>query len=151
MLVNVPPPMPVMWTMVTVITQPGELQAARRQQPADQPAEQRPQPASGKDSWRRYALLDDWRGKMAAPEEPELSQAQTEKLLQFQVDNLTSTLTRVRLKPHVSIRYCCCWITANRRNSACLNAFCTFNSDNVSRQLESKLTLAEVANVSSAS
>ncbi|MED6266625.1 FAS-associated factor 2 [Characodon lateralis] len=28
--------------------------------------------------------LDDWRGKMAAPEEPELSQAQTEKLLQFQ-------------------------------------------------------------------
>ena len=31
------------------------------------------------------ASLSDWRGKMAAPEEQELSQAQTEKLLQFQV------------------------------------------------------------------
>lgn len=50
---------------------------------------------------RSYALLDDWRGKMAAPEEPELSQAQTEKLLQFQVDSLNSTLTHVCFKPHV--------------------------------------------------
>lgn len=30
-------------------------------------------------------FVGDWRGKMAAPEEQELSQAQTEKLLQFQV------------------------------------------------------------------
>lgn len=42
---------------------------------------------------------------MAAPEEPELSQAQTEKLLQFQVDSLSSTLRRVPLKPHIVIRY----------------------------------------------
>lgn len=39
-------------------------------------------------------------GKMAAPEEPELSQAQTEKLLQFQVDTSNSPLTRVRVMPH---------------------------------------------------
>lgn len=34
-----------------------------------------------------------WRGKMAAPEEQELSQAQTEKLLQFQVVSLSSGLS----------------------------------------------------------
>lgn len=47
--------------------------------------QQRPSapPASGRDGY--YAVVDDWRGKMAAPEDPELSQAQTEKLLQFQV------------------------------------------------------------------
>lgn len=35
---------------------------------------------------RHHVVFEgDWRGKMAAPEEQELSQAQTEKLLQFQV------------------------------------------------------------------
>lgn len=35
---------------------------------------------------RHHVVLEgDWRSKMAAPEEQELSQAQTEKLLQFQV------------------------------------------------------------------
>lgn len=70
----------------------GDFQGAGRQQRSQTvPA----QSAPGKDSWRCYALLDDWRGKMAAPEEPELSQAQTEKLLQFQVDSLNCTLTHV--------------------------------------------------------
>lgn len=56
-------------------------------------------PAPGEDG--DYAVVDDWWGKMAAPEEPELSQAQTEKLLQFQVDNPSFKRMPVRLKPNV--------------------------------------------------
>lgn len=80
----------------------GYILSARRQCAAEVVTTK---PASGKDSLRCYALLDDWRGKMAAPEEPELSQAQTEKLLQFQVDSLSSTLTHLCLRPHLPIRY----------------------------------------------
>lgn len=113
----------------------------------------RTQPASGKDGWRCYASLDDWRGKMAAPEEPELSQAQTEKLLQFQVDSLNSTITFVRLI-HMLIHKCWCRLTVNRGNRPCLDAFCTGNltlpasPPSVSRQLEPQLTLAKLADIS---
>lgn len=49
--------------------------------------------------------------KMAAPEEPELSQAQTEKLLQFQVDSVNCTLgnclfgTRTSKVPPLTTRF----------------------------------------------
>lgn len=92
------------------------LRTGRRQQPEQRASAA---PASGKDGY--YAVVDDWRGKMAAPEEPELSQAQTEKLLQFQVDTPSFNRTPVHLKPHVSVVYL-------RRGLAQTGSICCFKN-----------------------
>lgn len=69
---------------------------------------------------------------MAAPEEPELSQAQTEKLLQFQVDSANRALDTTLLGTCASYVPPSDNATPLTREDVCVLAlFCTVNFDNV--------------------